>query len=337
MALTIYDISQKAGVSIATVSRVLNGNDKVRPATRERIMNIIEKYDYSPNTFARGMSLQSSKTIGILCTDSSDLFFAKAIYYLEQELHHLGYESLLFNTGYNVHIRKTYIDLVLSEKVDGLILVGSTFIGATEEENRYIKEASEKVPITILNGFIDYPNVYSISCDDYTNMYEATSTMLQSGIKDILYLYDSTMHSGMLKLDGFKAAMEQYHIPTNERLICFFDKNIEKFRDVAAFVEAIAQTHTFHGIITSNDFLAIGAIKYAQQNNLQIPNDLSIIGYNNSILTGCCTPELSSIDNCLKTQCQQLIQTLFDALAGETPPQKTVIPGFLVQRGTTVF
>lgn len=337
MALTIYDISQKAGVSIATVSRVLNGSDKVRPATREKIMEIIEKYDYSPNAFARGMTLQTSKTIGILCTDSSDLFFAKAIHYLEQELQTHGYESLLCSTGYNTHIRKTYIDLILSKKIDGLILVGSNFIGTTEEENRYIKEASEQIPVTILNGAFEYPNVYSVLCDDYANTMEATSTMIEAGIQDILYLYDSNAYSALQKLEGFKAAMEHYGVANYEELIYFFDKKTDKFRDVASFVECISKEHSFRGIITSNDFLAIGGIKYAQQNGLQIPKDLSIIGYNNSILTGCCTPELSSIDNRLEMQCHHLIQTLIQALSNEHPPQKTMISGTLIQRGTTIF
>lgn len=77
MAMTIYDISKKAGVSIATVSRVLNGSENVRPSTRKKVMDVIDKYDYTPNAFARGMGLHSLKTIGILCADSSDLFLCK--------------------------------------------------------------------------------------------------------------------------------------------------------------------------------------------------------------------------------------------------------------------
>ena len=77
MAMTIYDISKKAGVSIATVSRVLNGSENVRPSTRKKVMDVIDKYDYTPNAFARGMGLHSLKTIGILCADSSDLFLAR--------------------------------------------------------------------------------------------------------------------------------------------------------------------------------------------------------------------------------------------------------------------
>ena len=145
--MTIYDISKKAGVSIATVSRVLNGSDKVRPSTKKKVMDIIEKYDYTPNAFARGMGLHSLQTIGILCADSSDLFLAKAVYYLEQELQANGYESLLCCTGYNLEIKQNYLNLILSKKVDSIILVGSNFIGTTEDENQYIKDISSQVPL----------------------------------------------------------------------------------------------------------------------------------------------------------------------------------------------
>ena len=84
--MTIYDISKKAGVSIATVSRVLNGSTNVKPRTRKKVMDIIEQYGYKPNAFARGLGLNSMKTIGILCADASDLYLAKAIYFIEQNL-----------------------------------------------------------------------------------------------------------------------------------------------------------------------------------------------------------------------------------------------------------
>ncbi len=95
MTMTIYDISQKANVSIATVSRVLNGSGNVSPSTRKKVMEVIKKYNYTPNVFARGMGLRSLKTVGILCADSSDSFLAKAVYLLEQELQANGYGYLL--------------------------------------------------------------------------------------------------------------------------------------------------------------------------------------------------------------------------------------------------
>lgn len=338
MAMTIYDISKKAGVSIATVSRVLNGSENVRPSTRKKVMDVIEKYDYTPNAFARGMGLHSLHTIGILCADSSDLFLAKAIYYLEQELQANGYESLLCCTGYNLDARKNYVNLILSKKVDSLILVGSNFIGTKEEENQYIKDGSAQVPIMLLNASLDYPNVYSTLCDDFSTTFDATSAMLNAGISDILYLYSSNSYSGKKKLGGFKAAMEAQNITGYEDLICFYDGNIQQINDVTAFLAKQADSgKVFHGVITSDDTLAVAAVKYAQQSGLRIPEDLSIIGYNNSILTSCCTPELTSIDNKLEIQTHQLVQTLLGVLEGNEMPKKSLFSGRLVERGTTNF
>ena len=239
--MTIYDISKKAGVSIATVSRVLNGSDKVRPSTKKKVMDIIEKYDYTPNAFARGMGLHSLQTIGILCADSSDLFLAKAVYYLEQELQANGYESLLCCTGYNLEIKQNYLNLILSKKVDSIILVGSNFIGTTEDENQYIKDISSQVPIMLLNASFDYPNVYSTLCDDYTTMFEATESMLDSGIADPVYIYNSISYSGRKKLNGFKDALKKHGISDIENRIHKYDGDSQQFNEIADFMDQVAK------------------------------------------------------------------------------------------------
>lgn len=338
MSLTIYDISEKAGVSIATVSRVINGSSKVKESTRRKIMDIIDEYGYAPNSSARAMSLKSMKTIGILCADSSDIFLAKAVYYLEQNLQAAGYESLLCCTGYNPDSRARYINLILSKKVDSLILVGSNFIGSTEEENRYIKDCSRKVPVMILNASYPHDNVYSILCDDRGSMYRATTEMLNSGIHDILYLYNTLSYSGRRKLDGFRMAMQDQKIARFEELICALPASITTVQDTADYIRTFAESgRCFHGVIAADDQLAIAAVKYGQNNGLKIPSDLAIIGYNNSILTSCCTPELTSIDNHLETLTETLVKTLIGVLSGEKMPQNTMFSGTLVKRSTTDF
>lgn len=338
MAITIYDISQKAGVSTATVSRVLNGSGNVTPATRERVLDIIQQYDYIPNAFARGMGLGSSKTVGILCADSSDLYAAKAIYLLEQELQAKGYEALLCCTGPNQDVRKNYLNLVLSKKVDSIILVGSHFIAPTELENEYIKDAADQVPIMLLNASYNHPNVYSILCDDYISMRNAALSMIRSGITDILYLYNSKSYSGLKKRNGFQAALAENNIPDSPQNILFYDGpsgNVEEIIDFMA--ETLNDRVDFHGILASDDFLAISGMKYAQSKGLRIPEDVSVIGYNNSMLTACCSPTLTSVDNCLEAISHQLIHTLLHILAGKEMPQKTVFSGKLIQRNTTCF
>ena len=338
MSLTIYDISEKAGVSIATVSRVLNGSSKVKESTRRKIMDIIDEYGYTPNSSARAMGLKSMQTIGILCADSSDIFLAKAVYYLEQNLQANGYESLLCCTGYNLDAKKNYVNLILSKKVDGLILVGSNFIGEVETENQYIIDSSSKVPVMVLNASYHHDNVYSILCDDMNSMYRAATEMYEAGIHDILYIYNSSSYSGRKKVDGFRMAMQSQKVNNYEELILRIPDGMKNLEDIADFITDYSKKgHVFHGVIAADDELGIAAVKYAQKNNLNIPNDLSIIGYNNSILTDCCTPELTSIDNQLETQTRCLVKTLIGVLSGQDMPHKTVFSGTLVKRKTTDF
>ena len=336
MALTIYDISKKAGVSIATVSRVLNGSDSVKAATKEKVLRVIEEYDYKPNAFARGMGLHSLRTIGILCADSSDLYLAKAVYFLERELHASGYESLLCCTGYDLTDRKNYIQLILSKKVDSLILVGSHYVSGKEEENEYIREAAKQVPVMLLNASYNCPNVYSTLCNDQAATFEATSSLIRAGIDDLLYLYDSNSYSGTKKLQGYKEAMKRHKLPDPSSLIHYYGGRTDQIEAITDFIQGIADKGiTFHGIVASDDSLAVGAVKYAKKNSLRIPQDLAIIGYNNSMLTACTVPEITSVDNRLENLTLRLVQTLLGVLAGEEMPAQSVFSGKLIQRGTT--
>lgn len=114
--MTIYDVSEKAGVSIATVSRVLNGSENVSAETRKKVLAVIEACDYTPNAFARGLGLNSMNTIGILCADSSDLYLANAVYHIEQELRANNYNCILCCTGYKLEDKKKYLNLLVNKK-----------------------------------------------------------------------------------------------------------------------------------------------------------------------------------------------------------------------------
>lgn len=336
--MTIYDISEKAGVSIATVSRVLNGSSNVSEKTKKKVMDIINRYEYTPNAFARGLGLNTMKTIGIMCADSSDLYLAKAVYYIEQLLRSNGYDSLLCCTGYDLNTKEQSMELLISKKVDSIVLVGSNFIYEKEEDNRYICDAASVVPVMLLNAALEAPNVYSIVSDDYTSMYKATAQMIASGRKEILYFYNSFSYSGKRKLAGYRAAMEEAGIFQNGLRTQFYKGSHEDIHAMAKQLTEASQCGlSFDGVIAADDNLALGAVKYALQNGLKIPEDLSIIGYNNSLLATCCEPELTSIDNRLETLCQHLITTLMGILNGEEMPKKTVFSGEIIQRGTTLL
>lgn len=335
--MTIYDISEKAGVSIATVSRVLNGSKNVSEKTKMKVLDIIDQYGYTPNAFARGLGLNTMKTIGILCADSSDLYLAKAIYHIEQKLRASGYDSLLCCTGYEPEARIAYMNLLINKKVDGIILVGSHFIGEKESDNKYIADAAAQLPVMLLNAALDVPNVYSIVSDDYTSMYEATLKMMQSGVKDILYFYNSNSYSSKRKLAGYRAAMtESQQAEPDSRLIQFYQGSHEDIHAMVRHLKSLRDKGIlFHGVIAADDTLALAAVKYACEAGFRIPEEFSILGYNNSMLTSCCEPELTSIDNKLELLCQHLIITLLGVLEGNEMPKKTIFSGEIVQRGTT--
>lgn len=334
--MTIYDISEKAGVSIATVSRVLNGSNNVSESTKQKVLKIMEEYGYTPNAFARGLGLNTMKTIGIMCADSSDLYLAKAIYYIEGNLRSHGYDSILCCSGYDLETKISSLNLLLTKKVDSIILVGSNFIYDNPKDNQYIIDAAKQIPVMLLNAYLDLKNVYSIFSDDYTSTFNATKLLIDNGCKNLLYFYNSKTYSAKKKIAGFMDAMAACQRKADENTTLLFQGSHEDIPAMAAQIKAFSEKgHVFDGIIAADDYLALGAIKYANENNVCIPEDLSIIGHNNSMLVSCCHPELSSIDNKLELLCEQLTTTLMDVLNGNEVEQKYEYTAELILRGTT--
>lgn len=334
--MTIYDISEKAGVSIATVSRVLNGSSNVSEKTKKKVLDVINRYEYTPNAFARGLGLNTMKTIGIMCADSSDIYLANAVYFLEQELRKNGYDAILCCTGYDYAAKKDYLDLLLSKRVDGVILVGSHFVSETEDcENRYIIEAAAKLPVFLLNGFLEGDNIYSVLCNDRDAVYNATALLVQSGCRRIVYLYSSNSYSGMKKLTGFRDACKDFADRIDSASNIFCTKDIIQAKKT---LSALYHTKTpFDGILASEDTLAVGAVKFAYENNIAVPSCLQIIGYNNSVLAACTEPELTSVDNRIQQLSADAVRLLMQVLSGETVPSKNVFAAEIIKRNTTKF
>ncbi|MBE5876530.1 MAG: LacI family transcriptional regulator [Lachnospiraceae bacterium] len=334
--MTIYDISEKAGVSIATVSRVLNGSENVSPETRKKVLAVIDACDYTPNAFARGLGLNTMNSIGILCADSSDLYLANAVYHIEQELRANNYNCILCCTGYKLEDKKKFLNLLVNKKVDSVILVGSNFISNNDAENDYIREAAKEIPVLLLNADFDYENVYCSLCDDFKSTLQATSSLIASGRKDILYLYNSKSYSAIRKLSGYQSALTQHNIPLRMEYMQYFPEDHANLTAISDFLANLDPAIKFDAVVAADDNLAIGAIKYAHKKGLKIPEDLAVIGYNNSILSTCCEPELTSVDNRLDTLCHHIVNTLIGILGHKEMPQKVIFSGELIKRGTTL-
>lgn len=333
--MNIYDVSKHAGVSIATVSRVLNGNPNVSERTREKVLRVMDELGYTPNVFARGLGLDTMQTIGIMCSDSSDHYLAGAIYYLERELRSHNYDSILCCTGYDLKVKQKYFNLLRSKRVDAIILAGSKFVELCPKDNDYILKAAHDIPVMLVNGYLEGENIYSTVCDDYSAVYDAVSRLIRSGSRRILYLYTSYSYSGLNKMDGYKAALTSCGLPVREDLIHQCPKNLEDARDL--LLRLSKQGIDFDAVVTSDDSLAVGAVKYAHAKGISVPDQLSIIGYNNSLLSRCTDPEITSIDSRVETLCTTTVKTLMEVFSGESVPSRTTIASDLIKRNTTNF
>lgn len=333
--MNIYDVSEKAGVSIATVSRVLNGNSNVSEKTRKKVLDVINEIGYTPNVFARGLGLNTMRTIGIMCTDSSDIYLANAVYFLEKDLRANGYDSILCCTGTRHETKKKYLELLISKRVDALILVGSGFVGTDISENSYIIEAAENIPIMLVNACLNGKNIYSTLCDDESAVFSVTDSLIRSGHNNIVYLYTSTSQSGRKKLEGYRNALSFHNIRIRSEFIHFCGKDMIHARD---YLNSLHKNSVdFDAVVTSDDFLAVGALKYAFENDISIPDRLNIVGYNNSILADCTEPEITSIDSRVEALCSTTINTLMGVFNGIDVPSTTSISADLIKRKTTNF
>jgi len=333
--INIYDIAKMSGVSIATVSRVMNNNPKVSEKTKAKVMEAIEKSGYTPNVFAQGLGLKSMRTIGILVPSIADLYMSRAVAYIEDNLHDAGYDCILHCSGYTAEEKETHIQLLLNKKIDAMILVGSTYAGSEDETHNtdYIRKAAENVPVFIINGLVDGDNIYCTASNDYQASYDVTTALIESGRNKILFLTDSRSYSANQKMKGYKQALSNAGIKSTDDLMVYTENSIPVVKELLENIKI-----NFDSVFTTDDAMAVGAIKYALSKGLKIPEDISIIGYNNSTMCICSEPELSSVDNKIEKVCKDTCTRLIDILKGsENVPNQSVVACSLVKRSTTDF
>lgn len=334
--MNIYDIARLSGVSIATVSRVVNGSSKVSEKTRRRVLDVIEKEGYTPNVFAQGLGLNTMHTIGILVPNIADIYMSTAVSFLEDRLQDYGYDCILSCSRFEQDKKESHVRMLLSKHIDALILVGSTYAGhgLDEHETDYIREAAKQVPVFIINGIVLGDNVYFSVCRDRQAAHDAVSALIKRGKKEILYLTDSRSYSATEKMKGYEEALSEAGLPV------IGDRKIW-VKDDALYVRDILlqyQSLTFDAIFATDDTIAAGAVKYAHVRGLSIPDELSIIGYNNSAFAVNCEPEITSIDGRLEQLCHDTVDNLIRVLGGATDvPGNLSLPGLLVKRSTTDF
>ena len=333
--MNIYDIAELAGVSIATVSRVVNDSPMVSEKTKQRVRKVMEENNYTPNVFARGLGLDSMKTVGLMCPNVADAYMARAVAYLEQNLKEYGYDCILYCSGYDDEERRVAVNSILQKRIDALVLIGSSYAEDDEDSEKveYIREAAKQVPVFMMNGCIRGENIYCALCNDFQAAHMAVTELIQTGKEDILFLSDSHSYSANQKLKGYQQALRDAGMPVNEKLCVYVENRIDRVRDLLLSRNDLM----FDAVFATEDGLAIGALKYAKKRSLSVPRDISIIGYNNSELSVCCDPELSTVDSRGERLCKIIIDSMMLRLKNREIRSKVYANGFLARTETTDF
>lgn len=322
--VNIYDIAKKSGVSIATVSRVLNNSPHVRAQTREKVLAVMQQESYAPNAFARGLGFGTMGMVGVLCTDVRDPFYAEAVGYVEERLRQQGMHAILRCTGSALEDKQAALEALVRENVDAVILIGSAF--REDTDNRHIAAAAQRLPVIIINGYVALPGVYCITCDERRAVQELVESLFHRQIRRILFLHDSMTYSSQQKIAGYRDGCAACGEPAQDDRIVQVERRMDAVN--ACIKRLLVQRVSFDAVIGSEDILAVAAQKSLQRIGINMP----VIGFNNSILAQCCTPELSSVDNALEDMCAAALDTLGTLLEHRAAQAHIVIPARLVER-----
>ena len=330
--MNIYDIANRANVSIATVSRVINNSPKVSEKTRKKVLDIVDELGFTPNVFARGLGLNTMKTIGILCSDPSDIYVARALSYFEKMLRENGYDSLLCCSGYDTKNLKKYINILISKSVDAVIMIGSKYRSSRDNKS-LIRNTAKSLPILLINGFLNGENIYCSYYDDFNASKKCVNMLCDTGKRNLLFLYNSTSQSAKRKLDGFiKGCKESANLGNNFAALLCEENNIESI--LISLKQFTKENFIPDGIIAGDDFLAMIALKFAKQNSISVPENLAVIGYDNSIFSKVSYPELTTVDSKLFELCSHSVKTLLEVFDGQLPKKITILEPSVIERDT---
>lgn len=330
--MTIYDIASEAGVSITTVSRVINKSKNVSKKTRLQIEKIMKEHNYSPNDMARGLVQNSMKAIGILVSDIRNLHFSNAAYVLENRFFSWEYSTLLCNTGYDLEKKKEYIRLLARKKVDGLILIGSIFNDETIE--KMIVDYMPETPVVICNSALTIPNSYSVLAEHDHGMDLAISHLVEKGHSRIAFAHTSLTFNVQRKIKAFSGAMMNRSLPYGTQSNLFLvERSIQGGRD--CIDQILKKTPKFTAVIFSEDFTAIGAANRLQELGVRIPEDIALIGHDNSVFSVCSYPQLTTIDTKIEVISDIMASTLHDIFMKKHVGQSISVRPDLVIRDST--
>ncbi|MED1201821.1 LacI family DNA-binding transcriptional regulator [Heyndrickxia acidicola] len=331
---TIKDIAKRAGVSVTTVSRALNGYSDVNEQTRKKIMAVAKELNYSPNTLARGLVMNKSNTLGLLVSGMSkesvkDNFTYLVLAGINQYAGETDYDIVLFSTNSTKQREKTYSQLCRERRVDGAIIQG------IRTDDPYLHEVIESdIPCVLIDISVESDTVGYVTTDNIMGAKKAVQHLVELGHRDIAMIngHDFAFVS-QKRLEGYKLGLKIAGIPFRSDWVVkgFFE---EAEAEKAAW--NLLENHPeITAIFCASDLMAFGAMSAAKKRGLRVPEDLSIVGYDDILLASYSNPPLTTIAQDVSRLGYHASKLLVEMLEGRAESHNVILDTALVNRSST--
>lgn len=337
--VTIKDIAKMCGVGVSTVSRAINNHPDINPATRQQILDTIEKTGFIPNNSARNLKRTEAKSIALLVKGITNPLFADMIRVMEREIEEQKYTVVLRH----VESREDEIDVALmlikEKRLAGLIFMGGEFVHNADKLEKitvpYVFSTISARPENISESTYS-----SIAVDDRHESKKMVSYLLEQGHRDIAIITSESgdRSVGQLRLEGYMDAYKEHGIPVNERLIRILSEEYEQYSMLNGYWvtrKLLESGEPFTALYAIADVLAIGACKALREAGKKIPEDVSVAGYDGIELGDYMAPRLTTIHQPAEEMAHDTVKVLFDVIGGTKEHCHKIYEGELLVKEST--
>lgn len=285
---TVHEVAREAGVSAATVSRYLNGTAKVAEDKRQVIESVIERLNFKPNVLAQNLKTGSTRTIGVLTQSLVSGFFNETMTGIEDALKAAGYAPLIVTGHWHADEEAERIELLIARRVDGLVILTGNLTDAQ------ILKFSQRVPIVAFGRKLQGKQAFGFSLDNYTAACEAMDYLVEQGHRNIAFIAGPEEHEdARARLAGYRDTLARHKIRFNAKLVVQGD--FQESGGLLAVNQLMESRQRFTAIFAANDLTAYGARLALYRRNIRVPEDISIVGFDDLHTSMCATPPLTTV------------------------------------------
>lgn len=335
---TLKEIATRLGISITTVSKALKNYTDVSPKTKKAVLDLAKELHYSPNSFAVNLRTKESKTIGLIIPEVVHHFFSNVINGIIGEAEKHGYLVIILQSNESLELEKKQVALLINKRVDGIIMSLSN----DTNNDEHIKDIlNRKIPFVQFDKISKLIPSSKVIIDDQKAAMEAVQHLIDKGCKKIAHIRGPLNPQNAIdRFIGYKKALEKNGIPFDPSLV--YTCSDVSFEEGVAFAqEIIKQKQPIDGLFAVTDLVAIGAISVFNENNINIPDQIAIIGFSNWFMSKVIAPKLSTVDQPSSEMGITSFNILLEAMQAHKngiiyTPKTVILPTHIIERKSTL-